>query len=235
MINIIRTTAFLGKEIAEVMRQPRLILALVFGPFLILLLFGLGYRNEARPVRTLFVVDPKAPLAKEIEQSAPTISPQLVYLGATANEQEAKDKLKAGQVDMVVVMPNNAYETLRQNQQVPFQIYHNEIDPAQVGYIEYLGQIFVNEVNRRVLSSVAAQGQTDAASVKNDVSAARQNAQAMKTALQAGNAAEARMQQQGMQRNVGQVALAVGSSVGLLSGVQQNLGTGNQSADAQNV
>ena len=34
----IRTSAFLGKEIAEVRRQPRLVLSLILGPFLILLI-----------------------------------------------------------------------------------------------------------------------------------------------------------------------------------------------------
>jgi len=52
----IRTSSFLIMEIVEILRQPRLVLTLVLGPFLILLLFGIGYRNEARPLRTMFVV-----------------------------------------------------------------------------------------------------------------------------------------------------------------------------------
>jgi ABC-2 type transport system permease protein len=36
-------------------RQPRLLLTLILGPFLILLLFGIGYRDTARDVRTIFV------------------------------------------------------------------------------------------------------------------------------------------------------------------------------------
>ena len=53
---IIRVSAFISKELVEILRQTRLLLVLVLGPFLILLLFGLGFRNEARVLRTLFVV-----------------------------------------------------------------------------------------------------------------------------------------------------------------------------------
>ncbi len=42
---IIRLLAFFGKELNEIRRQPRLLLSLLVGPFLILLLFGLGYRG----------------------------------------------------------------------------------------------------------------------------------------------------------------------------------------------
>ena len=41
----IRTLGFFTKEIVGVLRQPRLIASLVLGPFLILLLFGLGFRG----------------------------------------------------------------------------------------------------------------------------------------------------------------------------------------------
>ena len=47
----VRTLAFPRKEIFEILRQPRLILTLVAGPFLILLLVGVGYRIAREAVR----------------------------------------------------------------------------------------------------------------------------------------------------------------------------------------
>jgi len=232
---IIRTSAFLRKEIVEVLRQPRLILALVFGPFLILLLFGLGYRNEARAVRTLFVAPQDSEMARQLAEYAPTISPQLIYMGILEDEAAARSQLASGGVDMVVVAPPNAYDTIRNNQQASFQMYHNEIDPAQVSYLEFLGQLFVDEVNRRVLSNMAAEGQQDAASVQNDVRAARENAAAMRAALQAGNPAEARSQQRLMRTRISSVATAVGASVGLLSSVQQSTGSQSGTSEAQDL
>ena len=55
--SLIRILAFLRKEIFEVIRQPMLVLTLVLGPFLILLFFGIGYRNEPRALRTVIVAE----------------------------------------------------------------------------------------------------------------------------------------------------------------------------------
>src|SRR5919206_22839 len=52
----IRTLGFFTKEIVTVLRQPRLIASLVLGPFVILLLFGLGFRGQHPEFRTTLVV-----------------------------------------------------------------------------------------------------------------------------------------------------------------------------------
>jgi ABC-2 type transport system permease protein len=232
---IIRLTSFLGKEIAEVVRQPRLILTLVFGPFLILLVFGIGYINQPRTVRTLFVVVPNSQMAQLIQQQAPTISSALIYAGQTGNEAEAKQRLAAGQVDLVVVAPANAYQTIQNNQQAVFKLYHNEIDPAQIGYMNELGQVFVQEVNRRVLSSVVQQTQAQSSSVKNEVSAARQNAAAMKAALMAGNAVAAQSSQVKLKDNLSALSLALGASASLLNGIGQDTSSSNTTNNAQDL
>ncbi|HSD84874.1 MAG TPA: hypothetical protein VLG46_13490, partial [Anaerolineae bacterium] len=65
--SIIRTLSFPRKEIVEILRQPRLVVTLILGPFLILLLVGLGYRSERPPLRTIFVMSEENPLKKSIE------------------------------------------------------------------------------------------------------------------------------------------------------------------------
>src|ERR1051326_8202419 len=54
---LIRVSSFMSKELTEIIRQPRLILTLVFGPFLIMFLFGLGYPNQNRTLRTTLVAE----------------------------------------------------------------------------------------------------------------------------------------------------------------------------------
>ena len=44
--SIIRASSFFRKEIFEILRQPRLVATLVLGPFLILFIFGIGYRDQ---------------------------------------------------------------------------------------------------------------------------------------------------------------------------------------------
>jgi ABC-2 type transport system permease protein len=58
--SMIRASSFFRKEVFEILRQPRLVATLVIGPFLILFIFGIGYRNQPRALRTLFVTQPTA-------------------------------------------------------------------------------------------------------------------------------------------------------------------------------
>lgn len=231
---LIRISAFLRKEVFEVLRQPRLVLTLVLGPFLILLIFGIGYRNQARALRTLFVAQPGSPIAKDIQQYATNLGPQLIYEGVTNNQNEALNRLRNQQVDLVVVAPDNAYETIRNNQQAVFTLYHREIDPTQVDYVAYFGQFYVDVVNRRVLEAITSQGQADSATLHKDLQAAKDSAAAARTALQNNDTAAANQHEQQLNTNVDSVSLAVGASLGLLSSVQQNLGQGGNN-DANDV
>ncbi len=156
--SFVRASAFLRAEIFEILRQPRLVLTLVLGPFLILLLFGLGFRSTARALRTLFVVESDSQLAQQIEQMAPQLGPQLVFKGVTTDKNGALARLRADEVDVVAVAPPHAYETLRSNQQATFVLYHHEVDPTQVSYVQYFGQVYIDEVNRRVLNTLIREG-----------------------------------------------------------------------------
>ena len=60
--------------------------------------------------------------------------------------------LRQGRVDLVVQVPSDAMQTIQDGKQVVISLYHNEIDPNQVGYIRLFGDIYINELNRRVLS-----------------------------------------------------------------------------------
>jgi ABC-2 type transport system permease protein len=154
----VRTSAFVGKEIVEVLRQTPLILTLVLGPFLILLLFGVGYRNEARPLRTLVVMRPDDPVQQQVAGNMFSYGLNLVNVGSTQDQEAALRQLSNGQVDLVVVLPENAAETIQSSQQAEVQFYHNELDPYQVSYVEYLSTAYIDEVNRVVVQSYAEQG-----------------------------------------------------------------------------
>ncbi|HBY95899.1 MAG TPA: hypothetical protein DEP84_18415 [Chloroflexi bacterium] len=229
----IRASAFLRKEIFEVLRQPRLVLSLVLGPFLILFLFGIGYRNQARPLRTLFVAEKGSPIARQIQDYATTLGPQLIFMGVTDTQDAAIQRLRRGEVDLVAVAPTNAYETIRNNQQAVFTLYHNEIDPFQAEYVKYFGQIYVNEVNRRVLRTITQEGQSQASTVQDDLEAARASAADLRQALERGDAAAAHQHQRALSRDLSAVELAVGASLGLLTNVQQTLGSDNGNEASQ--
>src|SRR5450756_344593 len=230
---IIRASSFFRKEIFEILRQPRLVATLVLGPFLILLIFGIGYRAQSPTLRTLFVVLPDSPIAaQDIQQYAGNMDSVLTYAGATDNQTAALDQLQQGQVDLVIVEPENVTNTLKNSQQAVFTLYHHEIDPVQVSYINYLGWLYAGAVNQEVLRSFAVQGQKDAVNLHTSLQVAHQNVSAMRQAVQSGDEALAQQKQQGLVSNVDAVSLAVGASLGLLDSLQQTKSINGGSADA---
>jgi ABC-2 type transport system permease protein len=226
---LVRTSAFLRKEIYEVLRQPRLLITLVLGPFLILLILGIGYHNEPRALRTLFVVQQDSAIKAQLEQYATTLGPQLIYVGVTSDQGEALKELRQGKVDLVAVAPSDAYQTIQHNKQAVFVLFHREIDPQQVSYVQYFGKAYIDEVNRRVLVEVTQQGQKEATSIEADLKAAHDNLDKMRTALQAGDAIGARQHLSGLSQNLNDISLAVGAGLALLGNVEQNLGSGDGS------
>jgi ABC-2 type transport system permease protein len=229
---IIRASAFFRKEMFEILRQPRLVATLVLGPFLILFVFGIGYRTQSRNLRTLFVTQPDSPLtAQDIQKYSESMGTLLIYTGITSNQNEALDQLQRGQVDLVIVEPGNTARTVQNNQQAVFTLYHHEIDPVQVSYINYLGWLYVGVVNQQVLRSFATQGQMDAASLQTNLQEAHQNISDMRQAVQSGDETLAQQKKQGLVRNVDAVSLAVGVSLGLLDSLQQTKGPNSGSAN----
>lgn len=198
----VRIAAFLRKEIVNILRQPRLILTLVLGPFLILFVFGIGFRSEAQPLHTLFVVGEENPLRPYVEQYATRLGPQLVYEGATGDFNAAMNALRQGEVDDVVFVPRDALQTIESGAQVIFEVYHNEIEPTEVGYVEFAMDIYVDELNRRVLTEIYEDRRGQAFEMREDIEEAQQALDATQQALEEDNVRQA-------QEGLGALALAL--------------------------
>jgi len=184
---LIRISSFMGKEFVEILRQPRLILTLVFGPFLIMFLFGLAYPDQSRPLRTTFVVEDQNPLQEQINLFTDSPNPVIINSGVENNKDVALAKLKRNETDLVIVMPPNPLETIRSNQQAEFLVYHNEVDPFQAAYVQSVARIYVDEINRRVLKMVTEQGQADAGSAQPSLESALAKTKAIREALPPGD------------------------------------------------
>lgn len=181
---LIRISAFLRKEIFELMRQPLLVTTLILGPFLILLFFGIGFRNEAQALRTMFVVEDNDPLRAEVERYANSLGPQLLYSGITADFDEARAALSRGEIDLITVVPHNAYTTIQESEQAVFELYHQEIDPVASEYINIFGRVYVDAINRQVLNLITRQGQTNVTQVQGTLDQARAIAIDLQTLLE---------------------------------------------------
>lgn len=175
--SVIRILSFPRKELTEIFRQPLLVLTLVLGPFLIIILFGLGYPNNGRSLRGIFVMGDQNPFAGEMESFVKHV-PAIINQGVENDKSAAMAKLRSGQTDMVIVVPDHPLETIQDNEQAKFIIYHNEIDPFQVTLVHSIGRIFTDEVNHQILMDATTQGQ---AGVHNELSSLSKNLVGMRS------------------------------------------------------
>ena len=220
----IRILAFVRKEIVSILRQPRLVFSLILGPFLILLLFGIGYRETPRTLRTLFVVAEGSPMLPVVEQYATQLGQQISAQGIIADAAEADRRLRSQEVDLVVVVPTDPSSSVRNNEQAVFTLYHYEIDPYERTYIEILGRNYADEINRIVLLTAADEGKVEARSVQEQIRDAREAATAARLALEAGDAEQTQTATEQLTEDLGLLALAAGSGLALLSGVDSTTG-----------
>lgn len=227
----IRASSFFRKEIFDVLRQPRLILTLVFGPFIILFLFGVGYHNVARPLRTWFVAPEGSPFAQDLSEYVNNMGSELSFAGVSTSKADALSRLARGEVDLVIVAPQNAYQTVMANQQAVCTIYYNDIDPVQVSYIQYVGVLFVDAVNRSVLASITSSGQKKSTNIHNDLQLAHQSTTALRQAVQSGNQSGTQQNQQNLNTSVNAISLGVGASLSMLSALPTTGGSSTSAND----
>ena len=220
----IRIFAFVRKEMISILRQPRLIFSLILGPFLILLLFGIGYRDTPRILRTLFVVAEDSTMRPVVEEYANRLGQQIASQGIIADAAEADRRLRNREVDLVVVVPPNPSVAVRNNEQAVFNLYHHEIDPYERTYIEILGRNYIDEINRIVLLAAADQGKVEAQTIQEQVGRAREAAAEFRVALEAGNEADTRAAGEQLNEDLNLLALTTGAGLALLSGVDETTG-----------
>lgn len=184
--SLIRISSFISKELTEIFRQPRLILTLVLGPFLIMFLFGMAYPDQGRTLRTTIVVTDPSAFQKEIFTFTESFKSSFVDYVRVSDKEQALAKLALNQTDMVIVVPDVPLETIQSNQQAEFLVYHNEVDPFQVGYIQSVARAYVDEINSQFLQSMVEQEQADSDSLQSNLKTAIVKTQALQKAIPTG-------------------------------------------------
>ncbi len=154
---VVRAGAFVRKEIVEVVRQPRLLASLVLGPFLILLLFGVGYQ-AVRPLDMYVVASEDDFLGQAVIDWAENSGQAVTVVGTGSDEAEGLRLLESGDVDAVIVVPPSPLETIQQNEKAEFLVIHDELDPFERTAIDFFARTSVDQANDRLLSELAEEG-----------------------------------------------------------------------------
>ena len=166
--SVIRLLSFFSKEVNEIRRQPKLVLSLLLGPFLILLLFGVGYQGERPKIRTVLVVPPQGLQMIKVEDLQRAISANFTLVDTTSDAQAAQAMLQTGQADVVETLPSDIEQILTSGKQATINFAYNEINPLNEQWIQYLAYAQVNEINRAIQTKAVQQlqGEIQAAGVR---------------------------------------------------------------------
>jgi ABC-2 type transport system permease protein len=194
--------AFTRKELADVVRQPKLVLTLIVGPFLVLAIFGLGFRDRPDALRTAMVVQPGSELAERVGELTEALEPAIELVTVTDDAEAARRSLDAGEIDLVVVAPEDAVATVRAGEPAEVEVIHDELDPWDRAYIQIFSRASIDELNRAVLEEVARIGQERVDEFDDMLPSARNSAEAMADALRTGSEVEARIAQLELSRSL---------------------------------
>ena len=228
----IRIQAFVRKELVEIVRQPRLVVTLVLGPFLILLLFGAGLRDEDPPVQAAIVAPEGGRLTALAQRFADTSSRRLNITDISDDEQAALERLRRGQLDIVVVFPDDPTGSVRQGEQAVITLYHNYIDPIETRAVEISTEQAAEAINEQVSRALVVEAQQLASDVQERVGSAQDRVVAFREAAAAGDAAEASAQLELLDADLSAVRSGLGITAGALQRLDRQVGTGSDSRPA---
>lgn len=186
--SVTRIAAFARKEIYDILRQPRLLMTLILGPFIILALFGVGYRQQIDPLATVFVTSGDGEFAAELESQAVEFENHMTIAGTVRTREEAVVWLRSGAADVAVIVPDRPIETIRAGERAIFTVLHDQLDPFEQATISLISRTTIDLVNRRILEQLVASGQAETEDLETLLPSAQVSAAAMRAALEAGDA-----------------------------------------------
>jgi ABC-2 type transport system permease protein len=156
-------------------------------------------------------------------------------MGVTSDRAKATEQLLRREVDVVAIIPPDAADLIRQSKQVVIELNHYEIDPFKVDYVNIFGQVYADEINRRVLRTITQKGQQETTPIHDSLANTRQTITDLRGAWASDDQEAAQQHQQKLESDVNTLALAVGAVAGVAGGVQEVMGVNNSDTDTANL
>ncbi|HVM21311.1 MAG TPA: ABC transporter permease [Egibacteraceae bacterium] len=170
---LIRMSAFLRRELLEIWRQPRLLLTLVVGPFVILGVFGAGLRDQD-PDLTYVLTGPAEGAMRDLADRAVAVMPrQMNFGGYTSDRDAALDQLRQGRIDIVVSLPEDPQRTIAAGGRAAIVVHHDLVDPIESRAVELTSQHVGDRVNRMLSRQLVERGQAGVGEAQEQLSEVR--------------------------------------------------------------
>src|SRR3954466_2623784 len=93
---ITRLLAFIGRELVEVRRRPGVLASLVFGPFLVMAVFGLGYSGYRKALTPTPVIPPPSGLPTDAASCQQVAGRFLEIVDVVPDQAHATERLAEG-------------------------------------------------------------------------------------------------------------------------------------------
>lgn len=195
---LIRAFSFFKKEIHEIRRQPRLLLSLIGGPFLVLALFGATFRSANPVLRTVLVWPTDGVPGVERSRIEEVITRNFELVEVVSDSSRAIDMLEKGQADVVQVVPHDILRQIERGERPALEVYSYAIDPTSEVWIRSLAFSEAHYINRQVLLNQTGQAQQQAGNIQVEL----QDAQSTLSRLEASLTPERQQQAEDSLRTI---------------------------------
>ena len=156
--SLVRMASFTGKELREVLRRPGVLLSLIVGPFLIMFIFGLGYSGYREPFRTEIVIPAGNDFPRDPEYYADLAPGRLDVSQVSEDAPGAEERLRNGEIDLLIIAPENASAELRAGRQSTIRVAWNQIDPVYDQLAGLATSILTSSLNSEIIEQAAEEG-----------------------------------------------------------------------------
>jgi ABC-2 type transport system permease protein len=148
----LRVRAVAVKETWALLRQPQLLLLLLIGPVLVMAAFALSFKVENIIIPTvLVVVEPGSGGAELFERYRSDFDRHTNFAGTTDDPQEAQERLQRGEVDAVITVPSDPYETVAAGEQAVLRVTYSSINPVFATAVPDRTYRLLSDLNRSLV------------------------------------------------------------------------------------
>ena len=169
---------------------------------------------------TVLVVPKGSTIKEEIENIANRLGGAVNLVGIEESKVVAVGKLASGEVDLVLVTPQDPYARVKESKHAEMEVIHHEIDPLEQLYVNTLERAYVEEVNKLIMIRMLDKAKEDSADLLEEVKVARSDAVDLRRDLQEGDSAAAAQGVVTLAEDFENINRSLSSSLGVLEGVQ---------------